>query len=97
MAIKTDNETNETLQENKPEKKARPGFNLEERVPVSVPRGAGDLYVSCAGKNYLLPEGKTSYVPRKVALEVKRAEHAKDLLAAEMEKRQQPLPGQQRF
>lgn len=70
-------------------KKARPGYDLEEKVPVSVPRGAGDLYVSVSGKSWLLPEGKTSYVPRKVEQEIRRAEHAKDLLAAQMEKRQQ--------
>ncbi len=71
--------------------KARPGFNLDEKVPVYIPRSAGDQYVA-VGKGYMLPEGKTSYVPRFVEQELKRAEHAKDLLAAEMEKRQYTEP-----
>ena len=81
-------ETN--TKENKATKVARPAYNLEEKVPVYVPRGAGDQLLSVGGRNWLLPEGQTSYVPRKVEMEYKRAETAKDLLAAEMAKRQQP-------
>lgn len=81
----------EIIEKTETKKKARPAFDLEEKVPVTIPRGAGDQYVA-VGKGYLLPEGKTSYVPRYVEQELKRAEHAKDLLAAQMEKRQYAEP-----
>ncbi len=83
---------NKTIENEKPgKKKARPAFNLNERVAVTIPRGSGDQYVA-VGKGFMLPEGKTSYVPRYIEQEVRRSEHAKDLLTAEMEKRQQPMP-----
>lgn len=69
--------------------KKETNFDLREKVPVYVPRGAGDQLITGNKKNWLLPEGQTSYVPRAVQLEYLRSEHAKDRLAAEMEKRQQ--------
>ena len=60
-------------------KKIKPA---EGRVPITVPRGdaKGDpnLFISVNGVNYLLPKGKTSYVPPEVAEEYERAERAKE-------------------
>ena len=69
-------------------KKEKTEMNTE-KVPVTVPRGAGDLFVSVNDKSYILPEGKTSCVPKYIAEEVLRAENAKDLFAADAAKRQE--------
>ena len=61
----------------------------EEKVPVTVPRGAGDLFVSVNDRSFILPEGKTSCVPKYIAEEVLRAENAKDRFAADAAKRQE--------
>ena len=62
---------------------------VSEKIPVTVPRGAGDLFVSVNDKSYILPEGKTSCVPKFIAEEVLRAEEAKDRFAAEAARRQE--------
>ena len=56
----------------------------DERVEVFIPRGNRNedpmMFVSVNGKNYLLPKGKTSRVPKCVATEVERAEFAQRML-----------------
>ncbi|MBQ0124930.1 MAG: hypothetical protein KBS59_01230 [Clostridiales bacterium] len=71
-------EKKETVYEkptNKEEPKAKKE-NLQTKVPVFVPRGAGDKYVSVNGRNFILPEGQTSYVPKFIANEITRSEDA---------------------
>lgn len=63
--------------------------SISEKIPVTVPRGAGDLYVSVNDKSYILPEGRISCVPKYIAEEVLRAEAAKDRFAADAAKRQE--------
>lgn len=52
----------------------------EERVEVFVPRGNKNddpnQFISVNGKNYLLPKGKTSLVPKCVAEEFERSQRA---------------------
>lgn len=54
------------------------------RVEMFIPRGDRnsdpDLFVSINGKNYLLPKGKTSLVPKEVADEIERANYAQRML-----------------
>ena len=61
----------------------------DERVEVSVPRGAEredpNLFVGLNGVNYLLPRGKKSSVPAAVAEEIARSERARDALDATMD------------
>jgi len=61
------------------------------KVPVTIPKGTvndeANVFVGVGGKNYLLPRGKTSYVPWYVAEELRRSERAKEKLEAEVEKR----------
>lgn len=56
----------------------------EELVEVFVPRaGANEdpnLYVSVNSKNYLLPKGKKSMVPKAVAYEIERSRRAEEAL-----------------
>ena len=56
--------------------------NNESYVNVYVPKGnTGDdpnLFVSINGKNYLLPRGKTSRVPKYVAEEYYRSQRAQE-------------------
>ena len=63
--------------------------NNEDRVEVSVPRGADredpNLFVGINGVNYLLPRGRKSSVPREVAAEIARSERARDALDATMD------------
>lgn len=63
------------------------GMTAEEgsgggRVSVAVPRCGEredpNLFVGINGVNYLLPRGKKSVVPASVALELDRAEAARD-------------------
>jgi hypothetical protein len=73
----------------------------EERVPLTVPRGAANdehnVFISVNGVGYLLPKGKTSMVPpfvkaewdRSVAAQNKMDEHRDELLEAA----NAPLPG----
>lgn len=53
-----------------------------QRVKVFIPRGLSNedpnLFVSVNGVNYLLPRGKESSVPKAVAMEIERAEKAKE-------------------
>lgn len=63
--------------------------NMEQRVEVNIPR-AGDredpnLFVAVNGINYLLPRGKKSSVPLCVAMELERAERARDALDKTMD------------
>ena len=55
-----------------------------ERVDIYIPRAASNedpnLFVSVNGKNFLLPKGKTSSVPKFVAEEVERAKRAQAAL-----------------
>lgn len=52
----------------------------EERVEVFVPRGNKNddpnQFISVNGKNYLLPKGKASLVPKCVAEEFERSQRA---------------------
>lgn len=56
----------------------------DERVEMFIPRGDRnsdpDLFVSINGKNYLLPKGKTSFVPKEVADEIERSNYAQRML-----------------
>ena len=56
----------------------------DERVEVFIPRGQerdeANLFVAVNGKSYLLPKGKTSFVPPEVAEEIKRANKAQEAL-----------------
>lgn len=66
----------------------------EERVPLTIPRGAANdehnVFISVNGVGYLLPKGKTSMVPpyvkaewdRSVAAQNKMDEHRDELLEA---------------
>ena len=70
-----------------------------EREDIFIPKGyANDdpnLFVSVNGKNYLLPKGKTSSVPKHVAEEIRRslkAEEIQDENAEKLlEKAKQPI------
>ena len=61
-----------------------------EREDIFIPKGyANDdpnLFVSVNGKNYLLPKGKTSSVPKHVAEEIKRSLKAEEIQDANAEK-----------
>lgn len=52
----------------------------DERVEIFVPREAGNsdpnLVIVLNGKNYVLPKGKASLVPKAVAKEYERAKRA---------------------
>ena len=54
--------------------------NKKEYVEIFVPRIAGNgdpnLVIAVNGKNYLLPRGKTSSVPKAVAKEFERSQRA---------------------
>ena len=56
----------------------------EERVDIYIPRAAGNdepnLFVSINGKNYILPKGQTSSVPKHVAEEIERSRRAEAAL-----------------
>ena len=56
----------------------------DERVEMFIPRGDRnsdpDLFVSINGKNYLLPKGKTSLVPKEVSDEIERSNYAQRML-----------------
>ena len=59
------------------------------RVSIFIPRAQGsdekNLLVSVNGVNYLLPKGKSSLVPREVALEVQRSWAAQEMQDRKME------------
>ena len=61
----------------------------DERVEIFVPRGyANDepnLIIGLNGKNYVLPKGKTSKVPKAVAEEFHRAQKAQEALDKRMD------------
>ena len=71
-------ETKEKTTETKPKTK-------DDRVAVTPPRGEARgesvLFIGVNGVNYVLPRGKTSMVPPKVAKEYNRSERAKDRFA----------------
>jgi hypothetical protein len=60
------------------------------REDIFIPKGyANDdpnLFVSVNGKNYLLPKGKTSSVPKHVAEEIRRSLKAEEIQDANAEK-----------
>ena len=65
--------------------------NAEKKVEVFIPKGYGNdepnLFVSVNDKNFLLPKGKKSLVPKYIADEIERsraAETAMDEHIAEM-------------
>ena len=70
--------------------------SADERVEIAVPRGGEredpNLFVGINGMNYLLPKGKTSLVPPEVALELRRAEHAREARDAAMDSLQRVAP-----
>ena len=69
--------------------KTKTAAAAQERVNVSIPRGAEredpNLFVGINGLNYLLPKGKSSLVPPAVAREIARAERAREALDATMD------------
>lgn len=62
----------------------------QERVDIFIPRAQGNddpnLFVSVNGKNYLLPKGKTSAVPKFVADEIDRSFRAQQRLDENIDK-----------
>lgn len=60
------------------------------REDIFIPKGyANDdpnLFVSVNGKNYILPKGKTSSVPKHVAEEIKRSLKAQEIQDENAEK-----------
>ena len=69
----------------------------EKKVKIFIPRATSNkddpnLFVGINGMNYLLPKGKTSLVPPEVALELRRAEHAREARDAAMDSLQRVAP-----
>lgn len=62
---------------------------VDDRVEIFVPRGyANDepnLIIGMNGKNYVLPKGKTSKVPKAVAAEFQRSQKAQEALDKRMD------------
>ena len=56
--------------------------NVRIRLFKDNSRYKGDLFVSVNGKNFLIPKGKKSKVPRYIADEIRRSEHARDAFEA---------------
>lgn len=58
-------------------------YELEE---IFIPRAGAkedpNLFVSVNGKNFLIPKGKKSKVPRYIADEIRRSERARDAFEA---------------
>ena len=58
----------------------------ENYVELTVPKGYinddPNVFISLNGKNYLLPKGKTSFVPPAVKEEYERSVRAQDALEA---------------
>ena len=58
-------------------------YELEE---ICIPRAGAkedpNLFVSVNGKNFLIPKGKKSKVPRYIADEIRRSERARDAFEA---------------
>ena len=71
-------EKTETVTETMPDP-----YELEE---IFIPRAGAkedpNLFVSVNGKNFLIPKGKKSKVPRYIADEIRRSEHARDAFEA---------------
>lgn len=61
----------------------------EERVDIYIPRAVGNddpnLFVSINGKNFVLPKGQTSSVPKHVAEEIERSRRAEAALFQKMD------------
>ena len=61
------------------DKKMPDPYELEE---IFIPRAGAkedpNLFVSVNGKNFLIPKGKKSKVPRYIADEIRRSERARD-------------------
>lgn len=54
-------------------------YELEEIfIPRAGAREDPNLFVSVNGKNFLIPKGKKSKVPRYIADEIRRSERARD-------------------
>jgi predicted aconitase with swiveling domain len=76
-----------------------PKTEKETYVDLFVPRGYGNddpnEFISINGKNFLLPKGKTSKVPKYVKEEFERSQKAQEAFLrkseALIEKAQQPL------
>ena len=60
--------------------------NKEEKIKITLPRAGKNedpnLFVGINGKNYLVPKGKTSEVPKAVYDEIMRAQRAEEALYA---------------
>ena len=56
--------------------------NVRIRLFKDNSRYKGDLFVSVNGKNFLIPKGKKSKVPRYIADEIRRSERARDAFEA---------------
>lgn len=67
--VTTDETTNETVKD-------------DGRVELFIPKGSANddpnVFIGFNGKNYLLPRGKTSLVPKCVAEEYHRSQRAQD-------------------
>lgn len=65
-------------------KNTNPAPVIASRVPVYIPKGSAsdesNVFISVGGVNYLLPKGKTSYVPRHVAEVYKRSQYNQERL-----------------
>lgn len=64
------------------EAQTAPVVKKEKTVNLRIPRGGTredpSVYIAVNGKNYLLPKGKESTVPKHIAEEYERSERAKD-------------------
>lgn len=77
----------------KPETAAEKPETVAETIPdpyeleeIFIPRAGAkedpNLFVSVNGKNFLIPKGKKSKVPRYIADEIRRSERARDAFEA---------------
>ena len=79
MANKTKETVTEEVKETKETEEVK-----EEKVEVFIPRGQANedqnFFVSVNGKNYLLPKGQKSMVPKYVADEINRSFEAQEAM-----------------
>ena len=72
-------------------KKAKANENLAGRIELRIPRSSADedpnVFISVNGKNWLIPKGKTVFVPPEVAEEYRRSVEAKERFISVVENR----------
>lgn len=72
-------------------KKANPKVVPVGRIELRIPRSSADedpnIFISVNGKNWLIPKGKTVFVPPEVAEEYRRSVEAKERFISVVENR----------